>query len=169
MIDKTLSYLDYLKLRDIILQFSATPFSKDALGNLRPLDDIEEIARRHDRIEAVLDVIKWDGRVPFSDVPDITGVLARTAIRDSVLEPSEFLSLTNFLRACEDVGGFLSKVFKKSAFTDELVAGIDRLTALARRIARSVNSEGYLGQRVLRVVTHTGRSLHEQGEDQETA
>jgi dsDNA-specific endonuclease/ATPase MutS2 len=71
-------------------------------------------------------------------------VLARIAIRDSVLEPSEFLSLTDFLRVCEDVAGFLGKVFKRSAFTDELVAGIDRLTGLARRITRSVNVEGYL-------------------------
>ncbi len=144
MIDKTLSYLDYLKLRDVILQFSSTPFCRDALGKLRPIDDIEEITRRHDRIEAVMDVIKWDGRVPFSDVPDITGVLARIAIRDSVLEPSEFLSLTDFLRVCEDVSGFLAKVFKRSAFTEELVAGIDRLPVLSRRIARSVNVEGYL-------------------------
>jgi len=144
MIDKTLSYLDYLKLRDIILQFSSTPFSREGLEKLGPLDDIEEIARRHDRIEAVMDVIKWDGRVPLSDVPDITGVLARMSIRDSVLEPSEFLSLTNFLRVCEDAAGFLAKVFKRSTFTDELVAGIDRLPALSRRIARSVNAEGYL-------------------------
>jgi DNA mismatch repair protein MutS2 len=144
MIDKTLSYLDYLKLRDIILRFSATPFSRDALGRLRPLDDIEEITRRHDRIEAVMDVIKWNGRVPFSDVPDITGVLARIAIRDSVLEPSEFLSLTDFLRVCEDVSGFLAKVFKRNAFTEELVSGIDGLPALSRRLTRSVNVEGYL-------------------------
>ncbi len=144
MIDKTLSYLDYLKLRDVIFQFSSTPFSSDGLRHLRPLDDIEEINKRHDRIEAVMDVIKWDGRIPFSDVPDVTGVLKRISIRGSVLEPSELLSLTNFLRVCEDVGVFLGKAFKKSGFIDELVAGIDKLSALYKRIARSINVEGYL-------------------------
>ncbi|MDD3846186.1 MAG: Smr/MutS family protein [Syntrophorhabdaceae bacterium] len=144
MIDKTLSYLDYLKLRDVILQFSSTPFSGDDLRQLRPLDDIEEIERRHDRIEAVMDVIKWDGRVPLSDVPDVVGVLKRVSIRDSVLEPSELLSLTNFLRACEDIAGFLARVFKKSSFIDELAAGIDGLPGLYKRVVRSVNAEGYL-------------------------
>jgi len=144
MIDKTLSYLDYLKLRDVVFQYSCTPFSEGELRQLKPLGDIEEIKKRHGRIEAVMDVIKWDGRVPFSDVPDITGVLQRISIRDSVLEPSEFLSLTTFLRACEDVAAFLGRVFKKSEYIDELAGGIDRLSALYKRVARSINAEGYL-------------------------
>ncbi len=144
MIDKTLSYLDYLKLRDVVFQYSSTPFSEGDLRQLKPLDDIEEIKKRHGRIEAVMDVIKWDGRIPFSDVPDITGVLQRISIRDSVLEPSEFLSLTTFLRAGEDVAGFLGRVFKKSEYIDELASGIDRLSVLYKRIARSINAEGYL-------------------------
>ena len=93
MIDKTLSYLDYLKLRDVIFKFSQTPFSRDQLIELRPLDNFEEISERHDRIEAVMDIVKWDGKISFGEVPDITPIIQRIGIRDSVLESSEFLTL----------------------------------------------------------------------------
>ena len=144
MIDKTLSYLDYTRLLDIVFQFSSTPFSRDPLQRLMPLDDIEGVYERHDRIEAVMDIIKWDGRIPFSDVPDITGLLKRISIRDSVLEQSEFLLITSFIKACDDVADFLKKAFKKGAFIDEMLAGIEKLPELYKRITRSVNAEGYL-------------------------
>ncbi len=144
MIDKTLSYLDYTRLLDIVFQFSSTPYSRDPLRRLMPLDDIEGIHGRHDRIEAVMDIIKWDGRIPFSDVPDITGLLKRISIRDSVLEQSEFLLIAGFLKACDDVADFLKKAFKKSEFIDEMLSGIGKLPELYKRINRSVNAEGYL-------------------------
>ncbi|MHB8111526.1 MAG: endonuclease MutS2 [Syntrophorhabdaceae bacterium] len=144
MIDKTLSYLDYLKLRDVISQFSATPFSQKELSELHPLNDIEIIKERQDRIEALMDIIKWDGKVPFGDVPDISATLKRVMIRDSVLEAPDFLTLADFLRACGDVGSFLGRAFKKSEYIDSIAGGIDKLPELYKRITRSINADGYL-------------------------
>ena len=144
MIDKTLSYLDYLKLRDVIFKFSETPFTSNELLSFHPFDNIEEIHARHDRIEAVMDVIKWDGRIPFGDVPDITPVVQRIGIRDSVLESSEFLTLTGFIRSCSDVASFLARAFKKGGYIDDVIEGLDKLPALNKRITRSINIEGYL-------------------------
>ena len=144
MIDKTLSYLDYLKLRDVIFKFSATPFSSHELRGLRPLDDIDKIGERHARIEAVMDIIKWDGPISFGDVPDITPIIKRIGIRDSILESSEFLVLTDFIRCCSDVASFLARAFKKGPYIDEVTQGLDRLPALYKRITRSINIEGYL-------------------------
>jgi len=144
MIDKTLSYLDFLKLRDVILKFSATSFSRNELLSLRPLDNLEEITARHDRIEAAMDVIKWDGKVPFGEVPDITPIIQRIGIRDSVLESSEFLTLTGFIRSSSDVASFLAGAFKKGAYIDDVIDGLDKLPVLYKKIARSINTEGYL-------------------------
>ena len=144
MIDKTLSYLDFLRLRDVILKFSQTPFSRNELLDLRPLDKLEEIRARHDRIESVIDIIKWDGRIPFGDVPDTAPIIQRIGIRDSVLESSEFLVLTNFIRSCSDTASFLNRAFKKGPYIDEVTGGLDKLTALYKKITRSINIEGYL-------------------------
>lgn len=144
MINKTLSYLDYLKLRGVIFKYSATPFSSSELLSLSPLDDIEQITARHDRIDAVMDIIKWDGRIPFGEVPDIAPIIQRIGIRDSVLESSEFLTLTSFIRSCSDTASFLTKAFKKGAYIDNIIEGLDKLPALYKKITRCINAEGYL-------------------------
>jgi dsDNA-specific endonuclease/ATPase MutS2 len=99
MADKTLSYLDYLKLLDLIKQYSATPYAADLISALRPLGAIEEIKLRQNRIEDIVEIIKWDGNIPLSDIPDTRDVLKRAFIKDSILETGEFLMMSTFLRA----------------------------------------------------------------------
>jgi dsDNA-specific endonuclease/ATPase MutS2 len=98
MVDKTLSYLDYIKLTEIIFHFSSTPYIESSIHQLRPLQKTTEIKERQDRIEAVLEVIKWDGKIPLSDIPDIRDVVRRLTINNSVLEAQDFMSIAGFLR-----------------------------------------------------------------------
>ena len=144
MTDKTLAYLDYLKLLDIIFKFASTPFSHDTLLGLRPLSGIGDINSRLDRIDAVVDVLKWDGRIPFGDVPDIREMLQRLSVVDSVLEPQDFLALARFLGSCDDIAVFLKKTYKKSDLIDTMCEGVRQLPELRKKIARSINAEGYL-------------------------
>ena len=97
MVDKTLSYLDYLKLVEIIFHFSSTPYIDDSIRQLKPLQNKTEIEERQDRIEAVLEVIKWDGKIPLSDIPDIRDILKRLSINNSVLETQDFILHCRFL------------------------------------------------------------------------
>jgi DNA mismatch repair protein MutS2 len=144
MIDKTLSYLDYLKLLDIIKLFSSTPFVDQAISAMRPLQDREEIEDRLDRIEAILEVIRWDGKLPLSHIPDVRQAVKRISIEDSLLEVVECIMLSEFLRACEDLLRFLKKAFVKKPFTDLVIGKIDPLTAVYRRIVKTVNVEGFI-------------------------
>ncbi len=144
MVDKTLSHLDYPKLVDILFQFSATPFIGDSFHNLRPLRTREEINDRQDRIDAVLEVIKWDGRIPLGDMPDVTEVLRRCAIQDSILETEDFLLLSEFLSACNDVFLFLKKAYNKKPFIDDLLGRLRQFPELRKRLGRTVNPEGFI-------------------------
>ena len=119
MVDKTLSYLDYLKLVEIIFHFSSTPYIDDSTRQLKPLQNKTEIEERQDRIEAVLEVIKWDGKIPLSDIPDIRDILKRLSINNSVLETQDFISIAGFLRACDDIASFLKKAYEKKRFIEE--------------------------------------------------
>jgi DNA mismatch repair protein MutS2 len=144
MVDKTLSYLDYLKLVEIIFHFSQTSFIDNSIYQLKPLYNKTEIEERQDRIEAVLGVIKWDGRIPLSDIPDIRDILKRLSINNSVLEAQDFISISGFLRACEDIKSFLKKVYEKKPFIEETLKGIQQMQSLYKRITRSVNPEGFI-------------------------
>lgn len=144
MTNKTLQYLDYLKLLDIFESYALTPFAEESILNLRPLRTLEAITERQDRIEAVLDVVRWEGKFPLSDVPDIRSILKRLAIKDAVLEAKEFLSLGSFLKACEDIANFLKKAYSKKPFIEEAIQRISPLVAVYRRIIRTINTEGFI-------------------------
>jgi DNA mismatch repair protein MutS2 len=144
MVDKTLSYLDYLKLVEIIFHFSSTPYHDDSTRQLKPLQNKTEIIERQDRIEAILAVIKWDGKIPLSDIPDIRDILKRLSINNSVLETKEFISIAGFLRACDDIVSFLGKAYEKKPFTEDALNRMEQLPILYKRISRSINPEGFV-------------------------
>ncbi|HVN95062.1 MAG TPA: endonuclease MutS2 [Syntrophorhabdaceae bacterium] len=144
MVDKTLSYLDYLKLVEIIFHFSSTPFIDDSIHQLKPLSNKTDIEERQDRIEAILEVIKWDGKIPLGDIPDIRDVLKRISVGDSILEAQDFILVTGFVRASEDILAFLKKAYNKKAFVIETQNSIKQLPLLFKKISRAINPEGFI-------------------------
>ncbi len=144
MVDKTLSYLDYLKLLDIYFHFSSTPFISDSIHSIKPLNSKTAIKERQDRIEAVLEVIKWDGKLPLSDIPDITDILKRISIENALLEATDLLLLATFLSACDGIILFLKKAYNRQPFINETLESMKQLPALYKKISRSINPEGYI-------------------------
>jgi DNA mismatch repair protein MutS2 len=144
MVDKTLSYLDYLKLVEIISFFSSIPYADESIHQLKPLQNKTDIEERQDRIEAVLEVIKWDGKIPLTDIPDIRDILKRLSINNSILEAQDFIFIAGFLRAGDDIISFLKKAYAKKPFIEEAFDSIKQMPALYKRISRSINPEGFI-------------------------
>jgi len=144
MTDKTLSYLDFLKLLDILKNYSLTPFAKESILLLRPLDSLSDIESRQDKIEAVIELVRWEGKLPLTDIPDIRDILKRISIKDAILEEKEFLGITRFLGACDDLSIFLKNAFNKKPFVEEILLQLKPLIHVCRRIAKTINSEGFI-------------------------
>ena len=144
MVDKTLSYLDFLKLAEIIFHFSSTPFLSNSTFELRPLTDRNEIVKRQDRIEAVLEIIKWDGKIPLTGIPDVRDALKRLSVQNSVLETTEFIAIADLIRAGNDVISFLRKAYNKKPFITETLDRLQRMEELHKRISCTINSEGFI-------------------------
>jgi len=144
MIDKTLFYIDYLKLLDVIKTYAATSLIDDRLSNLRPASSIDEIKARQDRLEAVLELIKWNGHVPLTEIPDVRAILTQLTIENLVLEVSDFIALHDFLVRCKEIAGFLRGAFGKKPYVDEVLEHIEPLASVNARIRKAINMEGFL-------------------------
>ncbi len=144
MIDKTLQYVDYLKLLDVIQTYSSTPFIADRIADVRPLPSVTEIENRLDRIGDTLEIVKWHGPIPLKDISDVREKLKALALEESTLEVSDFLSIGHFLASCKGVAGFLKKVLKKSPYVESMIDGIKPVTEVAARIRKTVNEEGFI-------------------------
>ena len=147
MIDKTLSYIDYLKLLDVIKEYASTSLIDDRVSSLRPVssrEDIGQIQARQDRLEALLELIKWNGLVPLTEIPDVRRTLSQLAIENFVFELSDFIALHDFLTRCKEITGFLKGAFGLKQYTEELLERIDPLAAVRARIRKVVNTEGFV-------------------------
>ncbi len=144
MVDKTLSYIDHTKIIGILKSYSGTHYADELIDTLAPLSDPEAIKARQDRIEAVLEVIKWDGRLPISDIPDVDLILKRISIRDGVLGAGEFIAIAQFLRACADIAAFLKRTLCKTPYVQEIVSLLKPLSSAYSRILKTVNGEGFI-------------------------
>jgi DNA mismatch repair protein MutS2 len=144
MVDKTLSYLDYLKLLNLFKQYSLTPYCEDLISALRPLGSAEEIQLKQHNIQAIIEVIKWDGNMPLSGIPDVRNVLKRASIRDSILETGDFLLISSFLRACDDIARFLKKAHVRERFVEAALERINPFSHIFLKISKTINADGFI-------------------------
>jgi DNA mismatch repair protein MutS2 len=144
MVDKTLTYLDYIKLLDLLKKYALTPFTNDLIKKLRPVGDTEVIKETQDRIGSVTDILRRDGGIPLSGIPDIRDILKRVSIKDALLEVKEFTRIAGFLRCCADIAGFLRRVLNKHPFMEDVMARIHPLSPVCLKIAKTVNSDGFV-------------------------
>jgi len=144
MIDKTLSYLDFTKLIDILRQYVSTPFSLHLIEALHPLHTVETITDRQDKLEATIEVIKWDGKIPLGGMPDIRGIIKRISIEDTILDIHESLQIGYFLKVCNDIVTFLKKAHKKQPFITTVIERIKPLPRVFKKIFTIINSEGFI-------------------------
>ena len=134
MADKTLEYVDYLRLLDIVQRYSATGLINEELHNLRPLSTLHEIEARQERIDGTLEIIKWYGPIPLGDIPDIRKQAAGLSLPEFTLEIADFLAVAQFLSSCRGVAAFLKKAVKESPYIESVIEGIKGLPEVSARI-----------------------------------
>ncbi len=144
MIDKTLHYIDYLRLLEVVQSYSSTPYIAERILALRPLSNIPEIESRLDRIGDTMEVVKWHGPIPLRDMPDVRERLKALALEESTLEVPDFLSIGLFLASCKGVATFLKKALKKSPYIESVLEGLNPLKDVAARIRKTINEEGFI-------------------------
>ncbi len=144
MLDKTLQYIDYLKLLEVVQSYSSTQLVAERIAALRPFSGVVEIESHLDRLEETLDILKWHGPIPLKDIPDVRDKLKGLALEESTLEVPDFLAIGHFLAACKGVGNFLKKALKKGPYIESVIEGMKPVTDAAARIRKTVNEEGFI-------------------------
>ncbi|MDR2018300.1 MAG: Smr/MutS family protein [Syntrophobacterales bacterium] len=144
MVDKTLSYLDYIKLLNILKSYSSTHFADEMISGLLPLSDPSEVMEKQEKLGSVLEVIKWDGKIPLSDIPDIDDLSKRLSVRNTVLGSEDFILISHFLSACDDISSFLRKTHVRGPYTEEVLEALRPLHTVNSRIMKTINVEGFI-------------------------
>ncbi|OPY69723.1 MAG: Endonuclease MutS2 [Syntrophorhabdaceae bacterium PtaU1.Bin034] len=144
MVDKTLDYLDYPRLLQVIHSHASTNFISERIFDLKPLSSLEEIEARQDRIESVLEIIKWNGPIPLGDIPDVRTTLKQLSLEEYALEAQDLLLIGRFLADCRGIVNFLKKALNKTPYIESIIEGIRPVAEIGSKIRKVINDEGYI-------------------------
>jgi DNA mismatch repair protein MutS2 len=144
MTDKTLEYIDYLKLLRVIQTYASTSIAQEQITDIRPSNSETDIIERQDRVGDVIDFVTLYGPIPLGDIPDIRGILKRLALEELELDVSEFLLVAEFLNSCRSVIAYLRRAIKPGAYIEALSGEVKSVSEVAARIAKTIKDEGFI-------------------------
>lgn len=142
--DNTFQVLDFLSILEILKSYVSTPYGEEEIFKLRPVYEIENIKERQEILDEVFRVVEAYGKFPISGTPDIREILKKLSIEDSILDPKEFLLISDFLDVIYGLQLFLKRLSNKGRYLRSVLENIDPLLDLSKRIRKTINKEGFV-------------------------
>ena len=143
MEEKTLSKLEFHKIRSMLAEYAASENAKEACLKLSPSVNLFEIRRWQDETDEALRYLYAKGAPSFFGIKDIRGSVGRTAI-GACLTMGELLDIASLLSAVLRVKGYGSR---ENSFQgdfpqlDPRFEGLTPVRSLEEEIRRCVLSE----------------------------
>ncbi|MBC5980334.1 endonuclease MutS2, partial [Bacillus pumilus] len=108
---KVLSSLEFHKVKEKVMSYTASTLGKERAQDLTPLTDIETIQHLLEEVAEAQDVIRLKGSAPFGGLTDIRRAVKRAEI-GSTLSPSELMEIAGLLYAVKNMKHFLTSMYE---------------------------------------------------------
>ena len=105
MNNKSLSTLEYNKIKSGLVSFACSDGAKQILHKLEPMTDIDKINTALDYTNDALTRVYQKGSVDFSRIKDIRGSIARLKVGSS-LNALEHLNISMLLECAAHIKGY---------------------------------------------------------------
>ena len=138
--NKTLSVLEFDKIKDLLASSASTSGGAELALRLRPSDDIEEVVRRLSKTTDAKRMIISKGMPAFYSVKDVCEAIDR-AEKGAVLSNTELIDIARVLTCARSLCDYISedKLFDSSL--DEIFGRLIVCRSLEDKINRSIISE----------------------------
>lgn len=139
---KVLKTLEYTKILDMLLKYTASTMAKELVHNLTPMSDLNEITLAQKNTSDALSRIFRKGSLSFSGIHDIGASLKRLEV-GSTLGAVELLHISSNLDATLRVKSYgRNEALEEVADSlEEMFATLEPLTPLNNEIRRCILSE----------------------------
>lgn len=106
MNNNTLEKLNYIELKEIIKSYCISSLGKKLIDKLQPSNNIKQVNRMLDETSEGRSLIDASYHMPLEGIFDILPLIDKVE-KGGVLEPSELITIENFLRGCRKVKEFI--------------------------------------------------------------
>ncbi|MGB7575860.1 MAG: endonuclease MutS2, partial [Thermodesulfobacteriota bacterium] len=167
MDDRSLKFLEFYHLLDILKEYSISPLGRRRCEALRPSKDLSLIRSRLADVMELKQILEAEGEIPLRGVKDIEGVLNRLEVDGSVLDVQELLDVYYQMVLCKGLRRFFQKLeYPKAPHLQEKISKLSYQKALEKEVLQAINTKGEILDRASPVL-HDLR--HQLGEVREKA
>ncbi|EJR51074.1 MutS2 protein [Bacillus cereus VD107] len=144
MLERTLRVLEYNKVKEQLLEHTASSLGRDKVKNLVPSTDFEEIVVMQETTDEAAKVIRLKGSVPLGGISDIRPNVKRAKI-GSMLSPNELLDIANTMYGSRQMKRFIDDMIENGVelpILETHVAQIVSLYDLEKKITNCIGDGG---------------------------
>ncbi|PFD38143.1 endonuclease MutS2 [Bacillus cereus] len=144
MLERTLRVLEYNKVKEHLLEHTASSLGRDKVKNLVPSTDFEEIVIMQETTDEAAKVIRLKGSVPLGGISDIRPNVKRAKI-GSMLSPNELLDIANTMYGSRQMKRFIDDMIDNGVelpILETHVAQIVSLYDLEKKITNCIGDGG---------------------------
>jgi len=143
MDDRSLKFLEFYHLLDILKEYSISPLGRKRCEALRPSKNLSLIQSRLTDVMELKNVLETEGDIPLTGVKDTEGILDKLEIDGSVLDVGELLDLYYQIVLCKGLRRFFQKLEPvKALHLQEKISKLSYQKALEKEILRAINTKG---------------------------
>lgn len=126
MNNKTIEKLNYTKLKELVKSYCVSSLGKELIDKLNPSSDIKQVNRRLEETSEGRRLLDASYHIPLEGVFNINPLIEKMD-KGGVLEPSELVTIGDFLRGCRKIKNFIKD---KEGYAETLSAYGENITAL---------------------------------------
>ena len=107
----TFEKLQYNELKEVVKSYCVSGLGKQLLDKLQPSSNIKVVKNRLNETTEAKAILHTESHVPLVGISNIENIIGKLE-KGMILEPAELVSVSDFLRGCRKIKGFmLSKAF----------------------------------------------------------
>lgn len=126
MNNKTMEKLNYTKLKELVKSYCVSSLGKELIDKLKPSLDIKQVNRRLEETSEGRRLLDASYHIPLEGVFNINPLIEKMD-KGGVLEPSELVTIGDFLRGCRKIKNFIKD---KEVYAETLSSYGENITSL---------------------------------------
>ncbi len=143
MDDRSLKFLEFFHLLDILKEYTVSPLGRKRCEVLRPSKDLPSIQSRLAEVMELKKIFEIEGEIPLRGLKDIEGILNKLEVDGSILDVQELLDLYHQMVLCKGLKRFFQKLeHVKTPHLQEKISKLSYQKALEKEILQAINTKG---------------------------
>jgi DNA mismatch repair protein MutS2 len=143
MDDRSLKFLEFFHLLDLLKEYTVSPLGRKRCEVLRPSKDLPSIQSRLAEVMELKKIFEIEGEIPLRGLKDIEGILNKLEVDGSILDVQELLDLYHQMVLCKGLKRFFQKLeHVKAPHLQEKISKLSYQKALEKEILQAINTKG---------------------------